>query len=139
MMRSLLVFVLMCCVAAAAAAVPLDLNNADGIAAMFVIGHNSQLGGVYVVCTDGAGYYFQGGGTTWQTFTASPVPLSQVADWTPFMLYTTDGRWFFQYAADQNNSHWQQMGTAGQPEAPPCSAPVRNSLESLGGVKSQFR
>lgn len=119
-----------------AAAVPLDLSNPNGIAALYVVHPDPSCPTVYVVCTDGTG--FMGSacvGAAWQPFNPSPVPLSEVADWTPWALYTADGEWWGRREThpSSDNARWAQMGP------PPCSMPVGASGKSLGDVKSLFR
>ena len=101
-MRKCFAAIVMAMVASSAAAVPLDLGNANGIAALYVLPPWPQQAGqmrerVFVVCSDGRGYRAGLVGSLWgwaDDFIPSPVPLAEVADWTPWILYTTDGRWF---------------------------------------------
>jgi hypothetical protein len=138
-MRKYLAAIIVALVASSAAAVPLDLDNPNGIAALYTTGTSNQFSMVYVVCTDGSAYFGAGGSSTWQTFIPAPVPLSQVVDWTPWMLYTTDGRWFMEGAPSPNSS-WELMdGTHGTYMPPPCFGPVKTDQAPMGKVKALFR
>jgi hypothetical protein len=136
-MRIRLLLVLLFIAVSNAAAVTLDLNNPNGIAALYVI-DSQGVGQTYVVCTNGTGYWLPHNFMAeWRPFTPSPVPLGDVADWTPWTLYTTDGRWFFRSSIPDA---WEQSGVGnGTPLSPPCFAPVGMSGKSLGDVKSLFR
>jgi hypothetical protein len=123
-----------------AGAVPLNLDGPQGVAATYTATNDgTSAGGYFVVCTDGSGYAFTGGAPgAWVPFVATPVPLSEVADWTPWFMHTVDGRWFIR---SNWTIPWQQLGVEGfgNPPVPPCSAAVGQSGKSLGSVKSLFR
>lgn len=135
-MRTLLFSVALCAVASSAAAVPLDLDNPNGVAALYL----AESTVAFVVCTDGTGFRCSVGSREngrWDAIQPSPVPLSEVADWTPLVLYTFDGRWFGR--ADPTEV-WLQMGVdTGIASAPPCSRAIPLQGHSLGGVKGLFR
>jgi hypothetical protein len=124
--------------ASSAGAVTLDLDNPQGVAAIYTATNGISASGYYLVCTDGNGYRFEGAPVEWVSFVASPVPLSEVADWTPWFMHTTDGRFFIRSRVDVT---WQQLGVDGfgNPPVPPCSAAVGTTEKSLGDVKSLFR
>ena len=136
-MRTLLLGVVLFVAVSTAAAITLDLDNPNGIAALYVI-DSQGVGQTYIVCTNGSGYWLENRYMAqWQPFTPSPIPLAEVADWTPRTLYTTDGRWFFRSSVP---NVWEQSGVGnGTPPLPPCFVPVGTAGRSLGGVKSQFR
>ena len=121
-----------------ASAITLDLDNPSGIAAMYVVGDMSSFTATIIVCTDGSGWKCTGEiCNTWTPLSAAPVPLAQVADWTPWVVYTTDGKWFIRSAPD-DQIRWEQMGVdPGNP--PPCFGAVGSTGTSLGKVKSLFR
>jgi hypothetical protein len=130
-------------VATSALAVPLNLNNPNGIAAIYTSSENSISAGAYfIVCTDGNGYYCDSGlcGQGWVPFIAAPVPLAQVSDWTPWLLTTFDGRWFIRSAV-ADHIQWQQLGVDGfgNPPVPPCAGPVKTDQAPMGKVKALFR
>lgn len=117
-------------------AVQLDLDNPNGIAAMWSWGHGSGLT-VYVVCTDGSGYYGSGG--TWQPSTPAPVPLAEIADWTPLVCYTHDGRWYQRGDAGPG-SRWELMdGSNATLVPPPCYQTVSTQSAQMGTVKGIYR
>lgn len=135
-MRTILSSVALFVVASNVVAMPLDLDNPNGIAAMWSGGEGSSLQ-VLVVCTDGTGQLGSSG--NWVPTSAAPVPLSQVADWTPLVCYTTDGRWF-QRGSLGPNSRWELMdGQHATLTPPPCFTPVGAAGKSMGSVKSLFR
>lgn len=135
-MRILLLSAALFVTASISSAVPLDLDNPNGVAAMWSGGEGSSLQ-VFVVCTDGTGMLGSSG--AWVPTSPAPVPLSQVADWTPLVCYTTDGRWF-QRGSLGPDSRWELMdGTNGTLVPPPCFVPVGTAGKSMGGVKSLFR
>lgn len=118
-------------------AISLDLDNPNGIAALYSVSSAVDEGQTFVVCSDGTGYHLEIQETaSWLPFTASPVPLSEVMDWTPWMLYTTDGRW---YARSGVSQPWEQFGVDIQIAPPPCYSPVGASTESAGSLKAKFR
>jgi hypothetical protein len=126
-------------VATSVLAVPLDLNNPQGVAAVYTAtSDGTTAGGYYLVCTDGNGYCFVGGTPQWAPFVASPVPLAEVADWTPWFMHTTDGRWFIR---SRPSIPWQQLGVDGfgNPPVPPCAGPVKTDQAPMGKVKALFR
>lgn len=139
-MRIQILSVALCIVASNAAAVSLDLTSANGIAALYAVSGSDpeSIGRIFVVCTSGSGYmmpnHASGG---WASFDPSPVPLAEVADWTPWMLYTTDGRWFVRYST---LGPWNQMGVDSElPPPPPCFTPIGAAGKTMGDVKSLFR
>lgn len=140
-MRRFVMFAVALCAASSAGAVTLDLNSPDGIAALYVVGDGPALDTAYFVCVNGDGYTWELGtaGGAWSTFNPSPVPLAEVADWTPWIVRTTDGRIFLRGATADHVS-WEQMGVhAGIPPLPPCFVPVGAEVEALGKVKSLYR
>lgn len=135
MRRMIATFVLLS-IAGTAGAVQLDLDNPNGIAAMWSWGEGSGIV-VYVVCTDGSG--FRGTGGTWQPSTAAPVPLAEIADWTPMVCYTTDGRWY-QRGSVGPDSRWELMdGTKATLVPPPCYSPVGTQVAPMWKVKGLYR
>lgn len=136
-MRILLVSIALFIVASEATAMSLDLDNPNGIAALYVT-DSQGIGQTYIVCTNGLGYWLENRYMAeWQPFTPSPIPLAEVADWTPWTLYTADGRWFFRSSVPGT---WEQSGVVtGCPLPPPCFAPVGTAGKSLGDVKTSFR
>lgn len=106
-MRILLLSAALLIAASDAAAVTIDLDNPNGIAALYV---SEPYTNAFVVCTDGTGFRWSVGSREngrWDPFQPSPVPLSEVADWTPLVLYTFDGRW---YGRADPTEVWLQMG-----------------------------
>ena len=136
-MKNLLpvLFVLFC--VNGASAIPLDLDNPNGIAVLYSTGGAIGEDQTYVVCVDGTGYRLRIEETTdWVPFNPSPVPLSDVMNWTPWMLYTNDGRWF---ARGSSTDPWEEFGVDIQIPIPPCYQAVANEKQSLGSLKSNFR
>ena len=136
-MRILLLVNLLILAAAPAMGMKLDLDNPNGIAAMFPSSEGRDEDITFIVATDGSGYYgeVQEYGT-WFTFNPSPVPLEEVVDWTPWILYTVDGRWF---ARGDATGVWEEMGVDMEMPTPPCFQPVANETTPLGGVKGLYR
>jgi len=115
---------------------PLDLANPNGIAALYVVGSGIAEDQTFVVCTDGRGYYTEiTEANTWVLSQVAPVPLSEVVDWTPWILYTTDGRWF---ARSSVPDAWEEMGVDMATPPPPCFAPVGTGNRSLGAIKGKY-
>jgi hypothetical protein len=138
-MRKILAAIILALVASSAAAMKLDLNNPNGIAALYVTSDNGGISCAlnYVVCTNGTGYMVPNHESgAWVAFNPSPVPLAEVVEWTPWTLYTTDGRWFVRTSAPDA---WEQMGVDTGIPTPPCFVPVKTDQAPMGKVKALFR
>ena len=136
-MRKFLAAVVMALVASTAVAMPLDLDNPSGIVAIYAGGDEGNARGIYVVCIDGTGNW-TAGGQTWMAFTPSPVPLSEIADWTPWVIRTTDGRWFWRLDTTNDQvAPWEQAGV--DTLTPSCNSPIKTDQAPLGKVKSLYR
>jgi hypothetical protein len=138
MMKHLLLLPLATLIAAPAAlGVPLDLDNPQGIAALYSVGGGPGEDHSFVVCTDGTGYRLEvQANATWTEFVASPVPLGEVVDWTPWLLCTTDNRWF---ARSDVRSPWEEFGVDLDIPAPECLQPVGVRGKGLGALKEVFK
>lgn len=124
-------------VAASAGAVQLDLDNPNGIAALYVSATGVQEDQTFVVCTDGTGYHLEiQEASVWIPFVVSPVPLADLIDWTPWIIYTADGRWFARGAV---GDVWEEMGIDMATTPPPCYQQVGTELRSLGDIKQLYR
>ena len=120
-----------------AAGMKLDLENPNGIAALYSVGSGIAEDRTFVVCTDGSGYHMEVQEfTNWQPFVVSPVSIQEIEDWTPWMLYTSDGRW---YARHSINAAWEEMGVELTAAAPPCFEPIETEEQSIGDMKKMFR
>jgi hypothetical protein len=135
-MKIIIISILIVGLASSSFAIQLELDNPNGIAALWVQGQFWNMDMIYIVCTDGSGYAcYTAGCTEWQSFKPSPVPLSEVAEWTPWIVFTHDGRWFRRDGAGAYEP-WIELQT---PPLPPCFEPVPSSNKSSGAIKSMFR
>lgn len=104
-----------------------DLTNAHGIAALYVATMTQHQHGMnYILATDGTGLLVENKSAAgaWRSFDALPTGLdiAEVADWTPWTLYTNDGTWYFRGAAVDA---WETAATGSeeQPETVPAQKP----------------
>lgn len=140
-MRKCLAAIILAMVASTATAMPLDLDNPNGIAAIFVVPNGTSLGWTFVVCTNGTGYFYGSyPESQWSEFLPAPVPLADVADWTPWVLYTKTGAWWYRRSTIAQDLPWIQMGTSEMaPPVPPCFMPLKAEQAPMGKVKALFR
>jgi len=136
-MRIVFILIAILALSVKAQAVKLDLDNPNGIAALYSMGSGIAENRTFVVCTDGTGYHMEVQEfTTWEPFVVSPVPIAEVVEWTPWMLYTTDGRWFARHSVA---AVWEVMGVELTAPAPPCFEPVGSENQSFGDMKQMFK
>lgn len=127
-------------IGASAAAVPVDADDPNGIAA--VMGYS---GTFLILCTDGQMYALanpDSESAMWEPFTYSlplPVPLADIADFGIGRLETTSGEhWIYVSTEYGQLQRWLTLGDPGLPQLP-CAASVRANGSALGTVKSLFR
>ena len=136
-MRIAFILITILALSVEAQAVKLDLDNPNGIAALYSMGSGIAENRTFVVCTDGTGYHMEVQEfTNWEPFVVSPVPIAEVVEWTPWMLYTSDGRWFARHSV---MAVWEEMGVELTAPAPPCFEPVESDKQSFGDMKQMFK
>lgn len=109
---------------------PVDPHAANGIACRYVNDSN-----LFVLCTDGRAFAIGGSfsGSNWTLIEDQfPVAVGHMSDWTPyFILSDTGENW--KGTPQVSSDDWALVPLL------PCSGPVPNQGQSLGGVKSLFR
>ena len=135
MNRAVILTVALLLLTAPTLAVPLNLTAPDGIAAMVAEWCGSEPH-IFMVCIDGSGYRYDTGSHTWHDLIAAPVPLEDIEDWTPFLIRTFDGRYFYRSLP---YSEWFSLTDDPPVPLPQCQAPIPIEQESIGGIKHKFR
>ena len=112
-----------------------DLTNEHGIAAMFVATSTLYQHGMnYILATDGTGQMVENeaGAAAWRSFDALPagVDIADVADWTPWTLYTQAGVWYFR-SGTLNAWETAATGSETRPETVPARKPVIETIEDM--------
>jgi hypothetical protein len=140
MKQATLVLVLLGLLVGASLAVPVDPNAEDGVAAIWPDNFDGFVRGfVWVLRTNGEVWRYDCEGVWRQSGVdpnlsgdlTVPVPVTEIADWTPSFFTTHSGtRWFM--GNDEPLDYWTPL------PAPPWS-PVQSSPQSLGSVKEMFR
>ncbi len=131
------------CCSSVAVAVPVDSDDEDGIAVVYVAFEDDNIFRVYILCSNGDVHRLQvvpGSYTYWQqepnTCHTVPAPVADIADWTPISITTVDGTRYI-FVVGGNPSDWYQIGADTIPPAPCEASPVEKA--SLGGIKTKFK
>jgi hypothetical protein len=112
-----------------------DLTNNNGVAALFVSTVTQHQQGMnYILATDGTGLLVENesGAAVWRTFTALPaaVDIAEVAEWTPWTLFTNDGVWWMR---STSTGTWIAAATGN--ETDPETLPPRGPGHQLPAIE----
>jgi hypothetical protein len=121
-------------------AVPVDPNAEDGVAAIYPENHDGFTSNyVWVLRTNGEVWRYDNNGVWRQSGIdpnlsggdlTVPVPVIEIADWTPGYFVTHSGTHWYNGAYTPLD-YWTQL-------PPPPWSPVQSSPQSLGSVKGMF-
>ncbi len=106
-----------CLLAGSALAVSVAPNAAAGVAAVWTVSSGDGSPGPMpiILCTDGQAYDLADGGNSnsyWRPVSLTlPVPVSDVADWTPLAIKTNNGDTYL-LAQTPHGYGWKLIGQA---------------------------
>jgi hypothetical protein len=149
-MKTMLMIIALLLLASSAQAAPVDLTQGSGIVSqvnVYLERMGSQVLQLIVLSGDGRMYKLWPGSSTgdyqfaWAPLLGSwpetvPVPVSEIADWTPMSVILHSG---VVYCWSATAREWLKVGDLGEIPPLPGFTPVASESSSLGGLKSQYR